>query len=499
VTLRSTAQYSGSQALTDLAGRFRIDNVLPGTYTLFATAQGYVVDVPDASLGPPPANTVSVSDGQTVKDRALSLVPYGAISGRVLDEGGEPIAAVAVEALTFSYSRSGRALRATRTAATNDRGEYRLFDLAPGRWYLEVSKYTGTPSLPGHVHSSVIEEGYAATFYPGVKQSSAAGAVEVPPAADLRQFDFSMRLTPVYHLRGKTLDTRTGQPAAGAAVQVYRCGDDRGGAFGALKTGPSGDFDFKGLTPGCYWLASELAGLPKLVAPTSRVTLADRDVDDVVFRLEPAFSLRGVVLLEEGSPDRMRAARVVLEPGAGIAAGGAATIDADGTFTVPNLAPATYRVHVDRVPGLYLKSVRLGDLDASSDFHIDATPGAGPLTIVLRGDSGQLAGVASPAPTFLPLRITVAPDGALAERLDLLHTFEPSEPGGAFHIAGLAPGDYKIFAWQTDDEALVEYPEFRKLLESKAASLTVTPHGQANSELRAITAAEIQEARGRLR
>jgi len=489
VTLQSTQVYSGYQVLTDLSGRFRIDNVTPGSYAIFATAQGYIAKIPDDSLDPPPDNAVSVSDGQAVKDFPLRLVPFGAISGRVLDENGDPIPGAAVEALRYAYSRYRKVWRTVQTATTNDRGEYRLFNLAPGRWYLEVTRYLGIPPVPGRVHSTVVEEGYPATFYPGVTQPSAAGAIEVAPNTDLREVDFRLHRTRVYHLRGTS--------APGASVYAYRCAEDRV-SFASLKTSPSGAFDFKGLAPGCYWLASELAGQPKLVSQARQLNITDCDIDDVTFRLEPAFSIQGTILVEEGSMDKLRSARIVLEPTGGIATGSNGAIGGDGAFTLTNVAPAAYLIRVDHASGLYLKTVRFGNLDISADCRLDATPGAGPLTMILRGDSGQLSGVARPAVNWLPLRITVAPDSPLAARLDLLHTVWP-ESDGTFHIEGLAPGAYKIFAWQTDDESLTESSELRALLAAKASSITVNASARTTTEVQTITAAEIEEARGRLR
>jgi hypothetical protein len=489
VTLRFTAQYSGREAMTDSAGHFRIDNVEPGAYAIFATANGYVTNIPDISLDPPPANAVSVSDGQAVKDLALRLVPNGAISGRVLDENGDPIPGIAVEALRFTYSGDRKELHAQHTATTNDRGEYRLFDVVPGRWYLEVSRYVGIPAVPGRVHSTVVEEGYPATFFPGVTESSAAAAIDVAPGADLRQIDVRVRRSRVYHLRGVT--------SAGAVVYGSRCNDDRG-AFAALKASPAGAFDFRGLGPGCYSISSAMPGPPKMVAPARQVYIADRDVDDLAFRLEPAFSIQGTILLEESSPDKLARARVTLEPVGANAAPSFAVISADGSFTLDNLAPASYAVRVAPAPGLYLKSAHLGNVDISADCRLDATRGAGPLTIVMRGDGGKLTGNARPAVAWLPLRVTVAPEGAPSARFDLLHTVWP-ESDGSFHVDGLAPGDYKVFAWQTDNDGLTESAEFRKLFEGKATSVTVTANGLVTSEVRTITASEIEEARGRLR
>jgi hypothetical protein len=479
VTLRATSEYAGYQALTDTGGRFRFPDVKPGKYAIFATGDGYVQDVPDFTLAPPPESSISVGEDKAVKDVALRLTPFGAISGRVVDESGEPIVGATVELLHYTYSRYRKDVRAEQSAVTNDRGEYRLFDVAPGRWYLEVSKYFRLPPLTGRIHSSVVEEGYAATYYPE--------AVQVSPAADLRGTDFHLRRGRVFHARGTT--------APGTEIWAYRCSDDRG-PFTAVKVGPSGQFDFKGLSPGCYWLYGELAGPPKIVSQARQVTVADRDLEDLAMRVDPALSITGTVLVEEGSLDQLRVAAIVLEPARRFGTQATAPIAVDGTFTIPNVAPSSYHVLIERAPKLYMKSARFGSVDISADGVLDATSGGGPLNLVLRGDTGQLTGTARPAPTWLPMRITIAPESG---RIDLLRTFEPYDSGGGFHADGLAPGDYKVFAWQTADEALVDSAEFRALLESKATHITISAGAKTSVEVQTVTAAEIAEARGRLR
>lgn len=482
VTLRATTEYAGYQVLSDGTGGFRFADVQPGSYTIFAAAQGYAANVPDYALDSPPPNAVSVAEGQSVRNFRLQLAPLGAISGRVLDENGEPIAGVAVEALRYSYSRYGKVQRAVQTVRSNERGEYRLFDLAAGNWYLEASKYLGLPPVTGRLRSNVVEEGYPATYYPG--------AIELAAGADIRQADFRLKATRVYHVRGKT--------SPGAWVGISRCADDRQ-AFQGGKTGLAGTFDFKGLTPGCYLLAGELQGQPRMVSATQQVTVTDGDVNDIEVRLGRAFVIEGLALVEEASPDKLVNVRITLETTGAIPGESSATIGNGGKFTVENLGPASYRVRLDgRLGGLYVKSMRLGNTDISADGRFDAAPGVGPLTIVLRGDSGSVSGVARPAAAWIPMRIVAAPQGATAGRLDLLRTVEP-EAGGKFRIDGLAPGEYLLFAFQSADDDLTANADFRKLLEDKATAVTVIANGTAATELAAIPESEIEQARRRLR
>jgi hypothetical protein len=76
---------------------------------------------------------------------------------------------------------------------------------------------------------------------------------------------------------------------------------------------------------------------------------------------------------------------------------------------------------------------------------------------------------------------------------------DTQEPGASFRLDNVAPGDYKVFAWELADEFMAESPEFRSLFESKAAAIAVHAGEHQTVRLSTITAAEIEEARRKLR
>jgi hypothetical protein len=490
VTLRSLlSRNSGYQALSDLAGRFRFDNVTPGDYGLWAEAQGYVRN---AGRFFAPSQAVSVEEEKTIKDFSIRLEPLGTISGRVLDENGDPVPGAAADGLRYSYSREGARLAHRAMATTNDRGEYRLFDLEPGRWYLRVTKNMVQPSAKGRVHSVLAETNFLVTFYPGVEREAEAGSIEVAPGAEVSQVDVHLRKTRVYHIRGKVFDAG-GQAAAKARVRIE--------GVGYVETRPDGTFDVLGIPPGAYRTAGEIRGDHLLVSAMQQVTIEDRDVNGVLLRLEPAATVRGTAQVEGDPARKLQLARVVLEPLGGMGEEARGQIQSDGTFAIPDVAPQTYRVMADRRPsGLYLKSMRLGDQDVSADGRIDVTPGGGVLALVFGNDSGTVEGtVQSAGPGPAPVIVTLAPAGPLAGRCDLVQTVDTQEPGASFRLDNVAPGDYKVFAWELADEFMAESPEFRSLFESKAAAIAVHAGEHQTVRLSTITAAEIEEARRKLR
>src|ERR1035437_8576317 len=98
-------------ATTDAAGKFRFENVPPGTYWLTAKKVGFG----DGSYKPKAAaaragESLRLSPGQELKEVDFRLVPRGTVSGRVLDEDGEPLPSAMVSALAYHFMHGHRRL-----------------------------------------------------------------------------------------------------------------------------------------------------------------------------------------------------------------------------------------------------------------------------------------------------------------------------------------------------------------------------------------------------
>jgi hypothetical protein len=123
VVLRK-GQEDGNGAYTDGNGSFRLDKVEPGAYSVSAVREGYVTDPQRERL------VVTVKPEATESDVVLKLVRTGAISGVVLDADGDPVLGATVQVLPV---RKG-APSPSGSASTNDRGEYRVFHVRPGKY-----------------------------------------------------------------------------------------------------------------------------------------------------------------------------------------------------------------------------------------------------------------------------------------------------------------------------------------------------------------------------
>ncbi len=71
-----------------------------------------------------------------MKDLTITMTPQGVIAGKIMDKDGDPVVSAQVQTTRYTYASGRKQLQATGGAQTNDLGEYRLINLAPGRYYI---------------------------------------------------------------------------------------------------------------------------------------------------------------------------------------------------------------------------------------------------------------------------------------------------------------------------------------------------------------------------
>ncbi|SPE43405.1 conserved hypothetical protein [Candidatus Sulfopaludibacter sp. SbA3] len=494
ITLRAgDASYT---ATSDASGAFVISGVNPGAYFASADCAGF------QPLGTPGVRPepIRVAEDQRVENVPIRLRPLGVITGRVLDENGDPMAQISVQALVETYGRDGRRMTNSGMANTDDRGEYRLFDIPAGRYYLMATNPSLLVSPNGRLHAAQGETAYVTTWFPGVTEPSQAAANELAAGGELGGIDIRMRRTRVYHIRGKALAPGSQQRIDGT-VWLSMCdpSDLMPGASGLYAPIlQDGSFDAFGIVPGTWCaIINQMNDNTHGVYANQTVTVADRDIENVTLTALPTAEIKGQVLVDGATPTNVQPMPIRLMPaeehGRGVGSG---SLHPDGTFTIQNVQPDTYRVVALNLYGMYLKGVRFNGRDMPGG-RIQVPSAGGPLTLLFATDAGELGGTvqtASGEPAANVYVTAVSPSSLSDSPGAVLTTAE-----GTFLMRGLAPGDYSVLAWDTREFGLTEYAEFRKQFESRAAAVTVHSKGHETVSLKVVTAAEMEAAKARLR
>ena len=312
-------------------GRYEFVQLPAGRYGLSASKGGFV-DINYGQRRPfEPGRPIDLSPGQ-VMDRVDLTLPQGAVvTGRVTDETGEPVAQAYVQLSRYRFTTGKRRLEQLFGDSTDDRGEFRIFGVAPADYFLSVS-HSDAPNR------SADPVRYVRTFFPGTASVAEAQRVRVKLGEELSGVTLALIRQRAVSISGVVRSSAATPP--GSAMVVAHRNDDNGDDWRMGLVGTDGAFSITGVLPGSYTLEaqSHFGG----DRASTEVAVTSADVAGVVLTLSSGASARGRVRFESGSPPRdLAPSQVFLF--AAPAAGGAIGVDrppvvrSDWTFEITAL------------------------------------------------------------------------------------------------------------------------------------------------------------------
>ncbi len=471
----------GAGATTDAAGRFSLRDIDPGRYRLWAERTGYVRQEYGARSSGRQGTVLTLESGQRLADVTLRLTPHSVITGTIVDEDAEPLANVSVQLLKFSYRNGRKQLSPAGYGQTNDVGQYRIYGVEPGRYYI-----TAIYRQPYGIVSRTPEV-YAPTYYPGTTDALGAAALEFTPGSQVGGINLSMRKRPAVSLRGSI-----GRPGA-VSLWPRNSSVAEFNRNGARVRDRSGNFELRGVLPGSYILATDFEDGDTRYSARLPIEVGATDIDGIKLTPMPGANISGVARTEGDAPVSLSQVRIYLQSDAGPNAGNpAATVKDNGAFTLENVAAGTYALNVTGVPdGYYLKSIRFGDrevLDAPLDL---SNGGAGSLDVAMGASAGLIDGVAM-GPKLQPspgATVVLIPEQG---RRDQLYRYKTSttDQYGRFKLPNIPPGEYKVFAWEDMEPGAYMDPDFLKPVEEKGQAFSVKENTHESVQLKLIGAEE---------
>jgi 5-hydroxyisourate hydrolase-like protein (transthyretin family) len=531
VSLRPNGRGGGNYSTTSGAdGSFRFPSVDQGNYALTGERTGYVRETLSSTDGQ--TRVIEVVSEKNTSGIELKLTPQSVVAGHVFDEDGDPLQSVTVEVWRFTYPRGRKQLAQAQSGSTNDLGEFRIANLAPGRYYLSATNPRRGPLQAfldgggrggrdgrngrggGRAGPVDVVEDYVTTYYPNAVEATAASPLELTAGSELRGLDIRLakaryhRVTgtvqgiPVNVAADASKARAKGKAADGSAI-AFPPGRGiivalaprafAGGRGGQLSAAIREDdsFEFPAVPPGSYYLIVQNT-FPGQQGVTARVPVdvGNGDVNNVAVRLQPALAVSGKVTVDSTQPNvRLGSLRLTFtpsEPGPGNQGrNGQTQIADDGTFQA-TLAADAYLVEAGGLPdGYYLKSVKLAGREMP-DATLDLNYGGGQVDVVLAPAAGDLTGTVQNArgEPAASVQVTAVPvSGSLRRDMNKLVTTDAS---GNFTLHGLPPGDYKIFAWEQVDANAWMDRDYRQPFENLAASAKVQESTSPTVTLRLI-------------
>jgi hypothetical protein len=488
---RNRSEFSGE---SDAEGRFALKDVSLGRYTLWAERAGYVSMQYGARGAGRSGTTMSLDAGQRVKDVLFRLTPQSVIAGRVVDEDGEPVPYVQVQAMRYGYHEGRKQLMPADSAQTNDLGEYRLFGLAAGKYYLSAthggSRIAWSTQTPGNEP----ETGYAPTYYPGSNDPSTAAPIELGAGVIVRGVDIPLVRTRTVRVRGTLTNAVSNRPPRRAMLMLL----PRDSQFGFPLTGgnmtqlddPKGRFELRGVAPGAYTLVANVWEDEKHYSARTQVDVGNVNVEGVNFTISEGAEIPGSIKVEGNSGANLGDVRIFLEARAFMPFGGGASASPkeDGNFRLANVSPDKYRVRLYGLPeDFYLKGIRMGDEDVLENGLDLSSAAAGSIQILLSPQGGQIEGVVhgSNQQPVAGATVVLVPESRKRSQ-DHLYAQGTTDQYGRFRLRGIAPGDYKLFAWEDVEPGEWQDPDFLKRFESRGESFSINENGHENAQLKLI-------------
>ena len=256
---------SSPPVTTDDRGRFVFNSVDPGMYKVLFSATGFAKQAYGQRTAAGPGVPLRIAAGEARADIVMRLMAVGAVSGRIRDAAGQPAALVPVTLQRFVYDETGRrSMTSVASTRTDDRGDFRMYYLSPGRYYISAgsgaNQNRGLPPELGGVGqfttSNLVTQNYAPTFYPGTPDAAAATAIDIQSGADVRGIDFFVPILQSYRVRGRVIDPRTGQPPPQATITVAGTAETR--TQGANYRPADGSFEVQNVAAGTYTITANL-------------------------------------------------------------------------------------------------------------------------------------------------------------------------------------------------------------------------------------------------
>jgi hypothetical protein len=459
------------------------------------TRNGYV----DQELGQKkpgdPGAVFTLRPGQRIADLVFKLGRAGVITGKVFDEDGEPMAGVSVSAMRQVYTDGRKGFKTTNEQQTNDLGEFRLFGLAPGRYYISAEMPTWNRVVGDREFSSFEkssgERGYAKIYYPNALQAASASSVYVKEGEEIPSADIFMKEVTVYRVRGKVQYLFPHHGTGDTQLAVTRRGETTGWDFVAVQVAVKADssFEIPELAPGEYTVTAFFSDQGKFYSTQEDVDVVNADIDRLTLVIAPGVDIPGQ-LVWDGKPSlEGERATIYLAPESGdIAWGGEAHVDENSQFTLKEVPQGTFRISVDGISkDCYIKEVQFGEI-VLPDHLLHAKRGiTARLDIAIGTKGARLQGVVVDDESLPVAGVWVVAVPEESKRsLRYLYKSVTTDQYGRYDLLGLAPGKYMIFAW--DGVALGEWedPEFLKTNGAKGVTVEVSDGDKKSADLQLI-------------
>lgn len=445
---------------SDSDGHFTIKDVPPGRYRFLAAHPGFVEQHYKAAPGES-GPIFSLSPGEKASDALFRLVAAAVVTGRVSNDEGDPMQRVEVVALRRPGEEEvedeavrPRKIRMQRVASaeSDDRGQYRIFGLKPGEYYLRAEdtfRPQGTMVVDESfwINRSLGSE-YASVYYPGVTQVSQAQVMSIKAGEEV-QADIAMHRVRTVNVAGRLIGT--GGPVSNTMVHLEQADASDSDFDRGDTTDEKGNFLIRSVPEGTYYVVAfqRQENAPVFEARArQKVEVMGENIDSLTLSLNAGARIQGRIRVDGANSvtlDRIGLALTSIDEDGQM--GGHGDVKKDGSFEIKSVHDGNYAVHMwglDR--DAYVKSLRRGPDDLLEKGLQVEGASSGKIEVVISSDGAQLDGsITDDEGPVIGAGVRLVPDPLTPyNRLRIERT--TTDQLGHFSLTDIAPGKYKLTA-----------------------------------------------------
>ena len=482
VTLRNVKNPQKPEfAITGDDGRFEFTGLAAGKYSITGAKRGFI----PASYDQHELFSTAIVTGAGIdtENLALKLAPDAVISGRVVDEAGEPVRRAMVTIYIEDRHEGYDQIHSFRTSQTDDLGAYEFTPLPPGTFFLSAkgkpwyafhtphaepqptNSRPHTPPPPVSMVDPSLDVAYPLTYYPDSTDTDGAAPILIRGGERLQ---FDLHLSPVPALRivfHVPTDSKNGPMLPRLAQPAF---DGMTGVDAVEYSNPSpGVWELSGIPAGRYDVG--LAGHEW----ESQMNGVDLSKDEEVVDVTKAESVSTVKIKAQihgetsTPPDLIVGIRVRNKQ-----LSGWKKLDAKGEAELESIPAGTYELVAWGQGRLYnISHVSAEGAQVSGRAVEIAAGSSATLSVTVSVGTVEVEGIVKRAGHgFAGAMIVLVPENP-AQNRDWFRR-DQSDLDGTFSLRGVVPGAYKIVAiedgWDLDwsqPEVIAAYAKHAKTIE----------------------------------
>jgi hypothetical protein len=495
------------EVTTDRNGHATFSDLSSGNYRVNVRKEGYVR--PRLLTA---GQAATLTDTKRKVALEIVLTRGATVKGRVLSPDGKPLAKANVSVQALGWIQGQRAVAPlsveTSEGLTNDRGQYSISGLPTGEYFVSVEL---RPLLTGQVYSSAFDSLSRKTYYPGVTDASTSIRVFATEGLELGGIDIRIPNLQAYRLIGTVLNNLPANLPAPRGRTTTRAP----GFFSIAPADPNSievpallparlkpttnpnvfTFEIGGIMPGSYYLYP-IYEPDRLVRMSTRslITVRNHDVENLRLTLEPNPEIKGRVSIRGNSSYGLQntslGVRAVERLPALLQRASSAVDARTGEFVFSAFEKGVkFTVSLsDFPPDSYIAELRQGGRSLNTDGILIADPSEGTVEITIDQLGGTLEGTVLKPNGEPQGGATTALVPAPAMRRNFMrYRLAQADPSGNFTLRGIAPGEYKVFAWDAAIGTVApQNPEFLAPIEARGITVIVGSGTRQTLQLTAL-------------